>query len=117
MLELPDGLEVRALTSDFVCDGLMVKVVGDMLPEVPAGFAAPQLPIPSRTYLVDTAPLMDALRTLHYEVDDGSAAGAVCFHCEDPWPCPTMTVAEESALKHPVVWRRLKVELPEEWRP
>lgn len=115
MLELPAGLTVEALHHEFMRDALMVKVSGDVLAEVPPENFAPELPR-ARVYLVDTEPVMDALRKLHYQEDDGFAAGAVCHHCEDPWPCPTMAAAEAEALAHPVAMRRLRVELPEGWR-
>lgn len=104
MLELPAGLTVHAIFADFQRDALAVKVGGDHLDEVPDGMVSPQLPIPN-CYLVDSEPVLDALRTLHYPTE------GVCFHCEDPWPCPTMTVAAAEALAHPLATRRLKVDL------
>lgn len=112
MLELPDGLTVTAIFPDQLRDALTIKVVGDMLDEIPDGHYAPDLPMPDQVYLVDSEPILDALRKLHYEEDDGSAAAAICHHCEDPWPCPTMTVATADALAYPVAIRRLKVTIP-----
>lgn len=104
MLELPDGLTVHTVFADQMRDSLSVKVVGDHLAEVEDGAESPYLPVADRTYLVDAEPLIEALRNLHYE-DFGE-----CQHCEDPWPCSTMTVALAAAVAYPQAIRRLRMD-------
>lgn len=108
MLELPPEYEVHHLFMDPYCDAVCVAIVSDRLDEVPSGAEMPRLPISDWIHLVDTTPVLDALRKLHYLTDGGQ-----CLHCEDEWPCPTMKVAEDEALARPLVMRRLRVEIGE----
>jgi hypothetical protein len=106
VLELPTGLEVHHLFLDPFRDALCVAVTGEHLDEVAEGTEPPRLPTPEECYVVDTTPVLDALRNLHRPTDDG----LLCLHCEDyEWPCPTMKAAEGEALTRPLVVRRLKV--------
>jgi len=106
MLELPPGLTVHAIYPDPLRDAFAVKVTGDSLADVPAGDQAPLL---AQVHLVvDTQPILDALRKMHTV----SADSKTCHHCEYIWPCPTIRLAEDEALTHPLQMRRFKVEWP-----
>jgi hypothetical protein len=118
MLELPDGVELLHLFADSYRDSVCVVVGGERFAEVPDGTELPHLPVDDWTTVVDTAPVMDALRRLHFQDDDGSCAN--CCEWEGPnsrelkpvrsrWPCATMRAAEKESLAHPLVVRRLRV--------
>lgn len=120
MLELPDGLAVHHLWPDSYRDAMCVAVTGEHLEEVPSGMEAPQLPTRDEMRIVDTAPVLDALRRIH------QPDGPLCSHCwtwdteaskpaRASWPCATMETAESEALLHPLVVRRLKVEADYPW--
>jgi hypothetical protein len=106
ILDLPPGFEVHHLFLDQYRDALCVAITSEHLDEVPEGCEMPYLPTTDWCRVVDTTPVLDALRKLHYPTDDGQ-----CFHCEDEWPCPTMKVAEAEALEHPLAMRRIKVDV------
>jgi hypothetical protein len=116
MLELPPGLQVHHLFPDSYRDAVCVAVTGDHLDEVPAGTETPLLAIRDDVQVIDTTPVLDALRQLHRQ------DGPVCSHCwtwdddagkpeRATWPCATMKAAESEALLRPLVMRRIKVEV------
>lgn len=104
ILDLPPGFEVHHLFVDQFRDAVCVAIVSDQLDEVPEGVELPQLPSEDWCEVVDTAPIIGALRQMHREHEGR------CTECYNVvWPCPTMKVAEDEALAHPLAMRRIKI--------